>query len=134
MLEKTSTNYYGWSNDGTPGATFAFAAHGPRDQATQSPRKDPLSSWAMHTGGFETKPDFGAGIHLFFESGRRPVTIGCKSDGTWGDNNTDDCAFHDVKVCPIALKTLTLTLTLTLNLDSDTESKNLALTLTRSLP
>ena len=96
VLDETSAEYFGWGNDGTPGATLAFA--GLRDQAAQSPRKDPLSSWTMYTGGFEAKPDFGAGIHTFFASGRMPVTIGCKSDGTWGDNNTDDCALHEIKV------------------------------------
>ena len=56
------------------------------------------SGMAMYMDGFEAKPDFGAGIHVFFAPGRMPAIIGCKSNGTWGDNNTDDCAFHDIKV------------------------------------
>ena len=95
VQDRSNVEYWGWGNDGAPGATLKLG--GLRKQTMQSPRKDPLSSWAMYTGGFEAKPDFGAGVHLFFAPGRRPVTIGCKSDGTWGDNNTDNCAFHDVK-------------------------------------
>lgn len=104
FLNETNADYFGWGNDGTPGATLEY--NGMHNQMAQSPRKDPLSSWAMYMGGFEAKPDFGAGVSFFFEPGRRPVTIGCKSDGTWGDNLTDACVFHDVK----GIKTLRYTI------------------------